>query len=201
MLASPSTELRGYENPYLLRHCWAMSLQDQRRENFIAWMKASDLNMNQVAEESSVSYNTIRSYVVDTNGKRTASLTGVNEAKIASAYRLTVEDIFGGDDPEEGERNNLRAWREFSFLTVDELAARVGVPASTIEHLEEQAASPSDKWLRRLAPALQTRPGFLREFDPNEVDTRALEAIVAKPVEAKPVQKSGAPVSKTGTHR
>jgi lambda repressor-like predicted transcriptional regulator len=181
MLASPSTELRGYENPYVLRQWQAMTLQDLRRENFDAWMKASGLNMNQVAEHSGVQYNTIRSYMVETNGKRTASLTGVNEAKIAAAYRLTVEDIFGGPDPEEGERNNIRAWREFRFLTVDELAARVEVPPATIELLEEQPGPPSDKWLRRLAPPLQTRPGFLREFNPNEVDTGALEAVLAKP--------------------
>lgn len=198
MLAIGTTELRGYESPYPLRHWQAMTLQDLRRENFDAWMKASGLNMSQVAKASEVDYNTIRSYLVETNGKRTASLTGVNEAKIAAAYRLTVEDIFGGPDPEEGERNHLRAWREFRFLTVDELAARVGVPAANIELLEEQSAPPSDKWLRRLATPLQTRPGFLREFDPTEVDTDALEAVVAKPtakVSAKP-KWSGV---KTGT--
>ena len=201
MIASLSTELRDYETPYRLRLWRAMTLQDDRREHFIAWMESSGLNMNQVAERSGVQYNTIRSYVVETNGKRTASLTGVNEAKIASAYRLAVEDIFGGADADEGERNYLQAWRKFRYLTVDELAARVEVPASTIEFLEEQPAPPSDKWLRRLAPHLQTRPGFLREFDPNEVDTSALEALIPTPsrptasptkeIKRVPIRKAG----------
>lgn len=198
MLAIGTTELRGYENPYVLRHWPAMSLQDLRRDNFIAWMKTGDLNMNQVAERSGVQYNTIRSYVVDTNGKRTASLTGVNEAKIASAYRVSVEDIFGSFEADEDGRNYLKAWREFRFLTVDELAARVEVPSATIVHLEEQPHPPSDKWLRRLAPPLQTRPGFLREFDPNEVDTGAIEDVLSEVARKREPKKKSAS-AKTGT--
>lgn len=174
-----------------------MSLQDDRRANFKAWMEASGLNMNRVAATSGVSYNTLRSYVGDGTGKQTASLTGVNEAKIASSYNLSVEDIFG-EAAQDDRSNNIRAWRTFRQLSVDELAARVDVPPSTIEYLEGQAWRPSDKWLRRLAPALATMPGFLADFDPKNVDTAVLDQITATatavkaPAEKPPAKKTKA---------
>ena len=166
-----------------------MSLQDDRRANFKAWMDASDLNMNRVAAKSGVSYNTLRSYVGDGTGKQTASLTGVNEAKIASAYNLSVEDIFG-EASKDDRANNIRAWRELRHLTVDELAARVEVPSSTIDYLESQAWRPSDKWLRRLAPALSTMPGFLADFDPKDVDTAVLDQITVTATSAPKADKA-----------
>lgn len=195
MFAIGTTELRDYGKPYWSPLCGAMSLQDERRAHFRAWMEASGLNMSRVAIASGVQYNTLRSYVGDGTGKQTASLTGVNEAKIARAYNLAVEDIFG-EMPGEGDRqNHIRAWREFRNMTIDVLAEAVGVPPSNIEYLEGQAWAPSDKWLRRLAPALNTMPGFLAEFDPNDVPTSALDAALEalNPTAAKP---AAAPKSK-----
>lgn len=198
MFATGTTELRGYGNPYCLQHLQAMSLQDIRRENFIAWMKASGLNQSRVATTSGVSYNTIRSYVGDGTGKQTASLTGVNEAKIARAFDLSVEDIFGSE-LEEPERNHLAAWRKFRFMTIDELADKIGVPPATIELLETTPRPPSDKWLRRLAVPLETTAGFILDFDPTDVDTAALEAAlsVVRPAEAKVAERAEA--RRTGT--
>lgn len=195
MLARETTELRYYGNPYGLPPCLAMSLQDDRRANFKAWMDASGLNMNRVAASSGVSYNTLRSYVGDGTGKQTASLTGVNEAKIASAFNLSVEDIFGEAEA-GGWTNNIKAWRDFRRLTVEELAARVEVPASAIEYLEAQTWRPSDKWLRRLAPALTTMPGFLADFDPREVDTAVLDQITVTATTAQKVETASAKKSK-----
>lgn len=148
-----------------------MSLQDARRDNFIAWMRASGLNMNLVAVASKVDYNTIRSYVVETKGKRTGSLSGENEAKIAGAYNLAVEDIFGAAPGSEPRPNHLKAWRVFREQTVDELAQALEVPASTVEFWENQPDAPSDKWIRRVASALGLRTGFVSDHAPDDLDT------------------------------
>jgi transcriptional regulator with XRE-family HTH domain len=72
--------------------------------------------------------------------------------------------------------NHLRAWREFRGLTQEELAEKVDTAGNVISLLESGGRRLSDKWLYRLAPALKTRPGFLLEFDPNDVDKEILEA-------------------------
>lgn len=197
MLASRTTELRGYENPYAEAVCAVMSLQDDRRANFMAWMDASGLNMNQVSEISGVQYNTIRSYVVETKGKRTGSLSGENEARIAGAFNLAVEDIFGALPGNDAPVNHLAAWRAFAFMTAAELAEKVGVPTSTIEFLESAPTPPSDKWLRRLGPAFDVQPGFIRDYDPNDIGADALDVIRAtlKPAEVKRAERT----KRTGT--
>lgn len=197
MLAIASTELRGYENPYRLALCSAMSLQDDRRANFVAWMEASELNMSKVSVASGVSYNTIRSYVGDGTSKRTGSLSGENEAKIAGAYNLSVEDIFGAAPGSEPRPNHLRAWRVFRNLTVDGLAAALEVPPSTVELWESTPQAPSDKWLRRVAPHLEVPAGFIADYDPNDLDSaaleRALSVLTAPPKnKAKAAQKGKA---------
>lgn len=76
---------------------------------------------------------------------------------------------------------NLRTWREFRGLTVGELAKRVGVSAQNIADLESGAAELSDKWRARLAPALNTRAGFLLDLDPNDVDPAFIDTVSAIP--------------------
>lgn len=82
-------------------------------------------------------------------------------------------------EDKNGGPNYLRAWREFMRMTQEELAAACDPPTtgSVISLLEEGERGLSLKWLRRLAPALKTRPGFLADFNPNDVDTRTLEMI------------------------
>lgn len=64
-------------------------------------------------------------------------------------------------------------------MTQEELAAACDPPTtgSVISLLEEGERGLSLKWLRRLAPALKTRAGFLADFNPNDADTRTLEMI------------------------
>lgn len=66
-------------------------------------------------------------------------------------------------------------------MSQEELAAKVDTKGNVIGLLESGERGLSDKWLRKLAPALQTRPGFLLEFDPNDVDPLYLEAVVDVP--------------------
>lgn len=71
--------------------------------------------------------------------------------------------------------HHLRAWREFRKLTQEQLAERVGTTKGVISHLETEKRDLSLKWLLKLAPALNTKPGFLIDHDPSELDSDILE--------------------------
>ena len=179
-----------------------MAISDDRRERFKAWMAANDLTLYRVAKDTGVNYNTLRSYVGDGTVKITESLKGSNEAQIARAYRLTVEDIFGAEDEEDAPSNHLRAWREFKFLTVEELAQSVGTTPANIELLENQPTPPSAKWLRRLAPALDATVGAILDFAPGDVDSAALEgALSVRRGGGGVITISSDAAKKTGTKR
>lgn len=77
--------------------------------------------------------------------------------------------------PDPSDANYLRAWREFRHLTQDELAEKVDTTGSVISLLENGSRKLSPKWLRRLAPALNTSPGYLLDHDPNALPTDVLD--------------------------
>jgi transcriptional regulator with XRE-family HTH domain len=81
--------------------------------------------------------------------------------------------------------NNLRVWREFRGLTVAELAKKAGTSAQVISDLESGAVDLSAKWLSALAPALDTRPGFLLDLDPNDIAPDILDTFSAIPKERR----------------
>lgn len=81
--------------------------------------------------------------------------------------------------------NNLRIWREYRGLTVAELAKKAGTSAQVIADLESGAAELSPKWLGALAPALNTRPGYLLSLDPNDVAPELLDTFSAIPKERR----------------
>lgn len=68
-------------------------------------------------------------------------------------------------------------------MTQEELAAACTPPTtgSVISLLEEGDRGLSLKWLRRLAPALKTRPGFIADRSPKDADTRTLELMESVP--------------------
>lgn len=81
--------------------------------------------------------------------------------------------------------NHLKAWREFRGLTQAELAEKVGTTGSVISLLENGERRLSDKWLRKLAPALNTGQGLLLENDPGALPTNILEVWADIPDERK----------------
>lgn len=97
--------------------------------------------------------------------------------------------------------NHLRAWREFRKMTQEQLADRVGTDKAVISLLESGARGLSDKWLRRLAPVLQTSAGHLLDHDPSDLPTDIIdiwESIDERDKEtAKRVLES---FRRTGTH-
>jgi transcriptional regulator with XRE-family HTH domain len=74
-----------------------------------------------------------------------------------------------------GGPNYLRAWREFRKMTQEKLAESVGTNANMIQYLETGERGLSAKWLRRLAPELDTTPGLLLDHDPETLDSDLLE--------------------------
>lgn len=87
--------------------------------------------------------------------------------------------------PTRDSANHLRAWRVFREMTQEELAAKAETSGNVISQLESGDRGLSDKWLRRLAPLLDTTPGFLLDHNPNDLDSAYLEAALAVPPERR----------------
>lgn len=86
-------------------------------------------------------------------------------------------------DDKNGGPNYLRQWREYRQMTQEQLASACEPPTtgSVISLLEEGERGLSLKWLRRLAPALNTKPGWLADVNPLTADTLTLELVEAIP--------------------
>lgn len=78
-------------------------------------------------------------------------------------------------DDKNGGPNHLKAWREFRGMTQAELADLVDTNANMIGYLESGERGLSAKWLRRLAPALDTTPGLLLDHDPTQLDADVID--------------------------
>jgi transcriptional regulator with XRE-family HTH domain len=83
------------------------------------------------------------------------------------------------------EPNFLRAWREYRHMTQAQLAEAVDTTGAVISLLESGQRGLSDKWLRKLAPVLDARPGHLLEIDPNDVSGDVLEIWAEIPEESR----------------
>lgn len=88
----------------------------------------------------------------------------------------------------DNRRNHLRAWREHRGLTQAQLAEIVGTEGSVISLLESGDRALSDKWLRRVAPALGTTPGILLDYDPNALGEEPLKAWFRAVGDATPIK-------------
>lgn len=83
------------------------------------------------------------------------------------------------------QKNFLRAWREHRRMTQAKLAEAVETTGAVISLLESGDRGLSDRWLRKLAPVLGTRPGHLLEVDPADVSTDILEIWAEIPEERR----------------
>ncbi|MEM8695235.1 MAG: helix-turn-helix transcriptional regulator [Pseudomonadota bacterium] len=90
--------------------------------------------------------------------------------KIALVHTVTMDE-----QPKNGGFNFLKAWREYRGLSQAQLAEMVGTASNMISYLENGDRALTAKWLRRLAPALDTTPGMLLEHDPNDLDTDIID--------------------------
>jgi transcriptional regulator with XRE-family HTH domain len=83
--------------------------------------------------------------------------------------------------PRNPERNHLKAWREHRGMTQARLAEAIGTTGAVISLLESGDRRVSHKWLLRIAPALNTRPAQLLEFDPSEAANDTVEILPPDP--------------------
>jgi transcriptional regulator with XRE-family HTH domain len=60
-------------------------------------------------------------------------------------------------------------------MTQAKLAEAIGTTGAVISLLESGDRGLSDKWLRKIAPVLGTRPGHLLEVDPHAVSEDILD--------------------------
>lgn len=67
------------------------------------------------------------------------------------------------------DRNYLKEWRLYRKMSQDELAAKVDTTKAVISLLENEKRPLSSKWLRKLAEALDTQPGYILDHDPNSI--------------------------------
>jgi transcriptional regulator with XRE-family HTH domain len=96
--------------------------------------------------------------------------------------------------------NHLRAWREFRGMTQAALAEKVDTNANMIQYLETGERALSAKWLRRLAPTLDTTPGMLLDHDPTELDTNIIDIWAsASSRERKQITEIARTLRRTGT--
>lgn len=103
-------------------------------------------------------------------------------------------------DDKNGGPNHLKAWREFRGMSQGELASAVGTNQNMIGYLESGERGLSAKWLRKLAAALRTQPGFVLEHDPNTLPTDIVEIwINADDVERRQLVNLAKAIVRTGT--
>jgi transcriptional regulator with XRE-family HTH domain len=69
----------------------------------------------------------------------------------------------------------LREWRKFRKMTQQELADKLDTSKSVISDMERGNLQLSPKWARRIAPILETQPGYLLDHDPEELNTDIID--------------------------
>jgi transcriptional regulator with XRE-family HTH domain len=95
--------------------------------------------------------------------------------KIRGSLNAPVPVLSYYRDMDERSPNHLRAWRKHRRMTQQQLADAAGTAKSVISDLERGVVQLSDKWLRRLAPILKTQPGYLLDYDPEDLNTDIID--------------------------
>jgi plasmid maintenance system antidote protein VapI len=100
-----------------------------------------------------------------------------------------------------GGPNHLRAWMQYRGIKGVELAERLGgnVTPGMVSDLVNSNRALSAKWLRRLAPLLDTTAGMLLDYDPTELDSEIIEFWSQASVREKKQLVDLARVVRTGT--
>ena len=81
--------------------------------------------------------------------------------------------------------NNLRAWRTYRHMTQHGLGAAVGTTGGMISLLETGVRGLSKRWLERFAPILDTTPGAILDFKPEDVEWEIVRAAMRVPAERR----------------
>jgi len=89
---------------------------------------------------------------------------------LRAAHTVTMDS-----QEKNGGPNFLRQWRTFRGLTQQQLASDIGTNANMVQYLESGERGLSAKWLRKLAPVLDTTPGMILDHDPHELDSDIID--------------------------
>jgi transcriptional regulator with XRE-family HTH domain len=81
-----------------------------------------------------------------------------------------------GKKPTRDAANNIRAWRDYRRMSQARLAELCDTKDNVISNLESGERQLTEKWLVKLAKALETTPGYLLDHDPNDLDTELIRA-------------------------
>lgn len=78
-------------------------------------------------------------------------------------------------DDKNGGPNNLGAWMRYRKIKGADLAKALEITPGMVSDLANSNRALSAKWLRRLAPVLDTTPGMLLDHDPFDLDADIIE--------------------------
>jgi len=99
-----------------------------------------------------------------------------------------------------GGPNFLRQWREHRRLSQAALAEKIGTTPNVIHYLETGERALSAKWLRKIAPVLDTTPGMLLDHDPTQLDADILDIWAhASSLEKRQISELAKTLIRTGT--
>jgi plasmid maintenance system antidote protein VapI len=96
-----------------------------------------------------------------------------NDRSGTFSHHANMDDV----DDKNGGPNHLRAWMAYRKIKGSALAEALGgnVTPGMVSDLANSKRALSAKWLRRLAPILNTTPGMLLDHDPHELPSDIME--------------------------
>jgi transcriptional regulator with XRE-family HTH domain len=95
--------------------------------------------------------------------------------KVRGSANATVRELTYHPFMDEKVPHYLKEWRKFRGMTQQDLADRLETSKSVISDMERGELQLSPKWLRRIAPILETQPGHILDHDPNELDSDIID--------------------------
>lgn len=90
--------------------------------------------------------------------------------KVCTFANDTASGVSHYGNMESPNANYLKAWRLKAGLTQEGLAEAVDTTKAVISQLENEHRALSPKWLRKLAPVLDTQPGHILDTNPENLD-------------------------------
>lgn len=84
-------------------------------------------------------------------------------------FQHAVAHTANMETEKNGGPNYLQAWRRHRNMSQEELAEAIGTTKAVVSLLESGNRPLSAKWLRKIAPVLETSPGYLLDHDPKEL--------------------------------
>lgn len=128
----------------------------------------ADARLAQIRNKRGVTHTPMSQIVIIASSPKHHNLCVATHCDVSHIVSMSDGDKNGGP-------NNLRAWREYRKMSQAALAEAVGTNPNMIGYLESGERALSAKWLRRLAPELDTTPGMILDHDPFTLDNDLID--------------------------